>query len=150
MGNIKPAQLDDASAIRELISYTLRRCVVADDASYEAVYSDICTILDSWAANPEGSVHLVYECGDSIVGVVLISNFERMHLLFVHPSHQRKGIGRALVDRALEACRLSGGSTRVTLNSSNHAAAFYREYGFVPNGEPRDLPGGCIPLATDL
>ena len=150
METIRQANSEDTSAIKALISETVRRCVAEDDASYEGIYSDICSAIDSWVECSERSVYLVCEREDSIVGVVLIADFERMLLLFVGPSYQRRGIGRALLDCALDCCRRPGGSSRVTVNSSSYAAAFYRKYGFTPNGQARDLPGGCIPLVIDL
>lgn len=147
---VRQANSEDLSAIRTLLSETLRRCVVADEVSHKKVFDEICETVDSWVEDPRDSVHLVCERDDKIVGVVLITQYERMKLLFVHPAHQRVGIGRTLLDSALEVCRLSGKSNKVTLNSSIHAAPFYRKYGFVPNGEPKNLPGGCIPLAVKL
>jgi predicted GNAT family N-acyltransferase len=73
-----------------------------------------------------------------------------MNLLFVHPAQQKTGIGQALLDSALETCRQIGKSRQITLNSSSYAAPFYLKYGFAPNGEPKDKPGGCIPLIINL
>jgi len=150
MNNIRQANPADSPAIKALISETLLRCVVEDEASHTKLFDEICTIVDSWAESPGDAVHLVCIHDEKIVGVALISHYERMNLLFVHPAHQKAGIGTALLDSALQACRQCDNIKQVTLNSSDYAAPFYRNYGFKPNGEPKDLPGGCIPLAIDL
>lgn len=150
MSTIREAKTEDVRTIKSLVSETLRRCVVEDEESYGTIFSEICTTIDSWVECPKDTVYLVYERDEKIVGLVLIAHYERMKLLFVHPECQKAGIGTALLDSALEACRLSGESRRVTLNSSSYAAGFYRKYGFVPDGEPEERPGGCVPLAIDL
>ena len=150
MNSIRQANPEDVTAIKALVSETLRRCVVEDEESHGTIFGEICTVIDSWVECPGDTVHLVCERDEEIVGVVLIAHYERMKLLFVHPECQKGGIGTALLERALTVCRLSGESRRVTLNSSSYAAGFYRKYGFVANGEPENRPGGCVPLAIDL
>jgi len=150
MDIIRQANPADAAAIKALVSETVLRCVAEDEDSYRRIFGEICTVLDSWVESPKDTVHLVCERDDEIVGVVLISQYEKMNLLFVHPAYQKVGVGTSLLDSALEVCRLSGKSDKITLNSSRHAAPFYLKHGFVPNGAPRDLPGGCVPLAFDL
>jgi len=65
--------------------------------------------------------------------------------LFVAPESQRRGIDTLLVDDALDTCRLHSPKGLVALNSSAFASDFYMGYGFKPNGNPVNLPGGCIP-----
>ena len=150
MKTARQANLDDLAAIKELVSRTLLCCVVQDEDSYKTIFDDICEIIDSWIVNSDDSVFLVCERDGEIVGVVLISQYERMNLLFVDPAHQGSGIGTSLVDSAIEACRSAGKNKRITLNSSNFAAPFYEKYGFIRNGSPRDLPGGCVPFIFEL
>jgi len=53
----------------------------------------------------------------------------------VHPSHQRRGIGKALLGHALAQAR-SAGATRVTLltdGDNARAQALYRKLGFQPS-----------------
>lgn len=150
MSNIRQANPNDLAAIHKLITETLKQNVIAEKNAFASVYSDICAVLESWRGEPGESPHLVCELDGCIIGDVLISECEKLDLLFVHPGFQRKGVGRALLDAALEVCRSSGKTTLITLNSSHNALPFYLKYGFVPNGEPRDLPGGCVPLAIDL
>ncbi|MGH7823192.1 MAG: GNAT family N-acetyltransferase, partial [Candidatus Binatia bacterium] len=53
---------------------------------------------------------------------------------------RRRGIGRALLDRALEICALHG-IGRVELSAQAHAVAFYEKCGFRPEGPPYEEAG---------
>jgi len=150
MRNIRQAISNDSAAIKTLVSKTLLSCVLDGGDAYRALFGEICTLIDTWVDSPEHIVHLVCEHSGEIIGEVFISQYDRMNLLFVHPTRQKAGIGASLLNRALETCRLSGKSSQVKLNSSSYAAPFYLKYGFVPNGEPEDKPGGCIPLIIEL
>jgi GNAT superfamily N-acetyltransferase len=150
MHNIREAIPNDSPAIKQLISETLLRCVLDKSSTCNTLFEEICELLDSWISNPEDIVHLVCEDAARIIGVVFISHYERMNLLFVEPTRQKGGIGRALVDRALEICRQTGKTSQITLNSSNYAEPFYLNYGFAPHGKPEEKPGGCIPMILNL
>lgn len=150
MYNIRQAIPNDSAAIKALISETLLCCVLDDGDAYNTLFREICVLLDSWINNPVDTIHFVCQHDEDITGVVFISRYEIMNLLFVHPTQQKAGIGKALVDRALKVCRQAGKCNRIKLNSSSYAEPFYLKYGFTPNGEPEDKPGGCIPLKINL
>jgi GNAT superfamily N-acetyltransferase len=150
MSNIRQANTNDSAAVKSLVSETLLHCVFEGGDAYRTLFGEICKLIDSWVDSPMDAVHSVYENDGNIVGVVFISQYDRLNLLFVHPTQQRFGIGKSLLDSALEACRKSGKSNQITLNSSNYAAPFYLKYGFIPNGKPEDKPGGCMPLIINL
>ena len=150
MNDIRPATPEDAEAIRALVSESLRHGVVEDPEGYLALFGEICGLVNTWAAGPDGALHWVYLRRGDIVGVVFVTDFEKLNLLIVHPEHQKTGIGSTLLNRAVDACRRSGKSRRVTLNASSCGEAFYLKHGFVHDGPARDLPGGCIPLALTL
>lgn len=111
---------------------------------------EIYVILEHWAQSPQDHIHLVCECQQVLTGTVLITEYRKVDLLFVDPDYQGRGLGTALMDQALSMCRAAGQSQQITLNASTASEGFYRRYGFVSNGKPRDLPGGYIPLIYDL
>lgn len=150
MHEIREARPDESARIEALIAETLLRCVLGRGDAYETLFGGIRALIGSWAGRPEGVVHLVCVDGTDLIGVVLVSRYERLDLLFVHPSRQRAGVGTRLLDRAIQACRRAGAGRRLTLNSSHYAEPFYRKYGFVPNGPPQDKPGGFIPMTMNL
>jgi N-acetylglutamate synthase-like GNAT family acetyltransferase len=53
--------------------------------------------------------------------------------LFVDPPSMRRGIGRALLEDAIERARTSG-AARLVLVANPHAAPFYERLGFEANG----------------
>lgn len=59
--------------------------------------------------------------------------------LFVHPTRQRLGLGRALVTEAAQLARAMGASTLHVI-ANEDALAFYRAVGFIQTGmAPTDL-----------
>ena len=59
--------------------------------------------------------------------------------LFVHPSYERRGIGRALLPLACEDLRASGYATaKLTTASATRAERFYRMDGWVEMGRQGD------------
>jgi ribosomal-protein-alanine N-acetyltransferase len=68
--------------------------------------------------------------------------FEHVHIqnLAVHPAHRRQGLGRLLLQRALEEGRARGASAALLeVRRSNDAAQrLYRSLGFVETGTRRD------------
>lgn len=81
------------------------------------------------------NIALVARDGPRVAGFAIMSfGTERGHLalLAVRPSHQRCGIGGALVDWLIESARVAGvASLHVELRETNAVAhAFYRSAGF--------------------
>jgi ribosomal protein S18 acetylase RimI-like enzyme len=109
-------------------------------------------LVDRLRAHPTSVVFLALD-GDRAVGIatcfVGFSTFAARPLLNVHdihvlPEHQRRGVGRALLE-AVEAEARRRGCCKLTLEvlESNHpAAALYESFGFVGSYEP----GGPIAL----
>lgn len=75
-----------------------------------------------------------------VIGAVMAGNDGRRGYLYhtaVAPSHRRRGIGRALVSRALDALKAEG-VTKVALvafSRNAEAAAFWQGLGFTPRGD---------------
>lgn len=146
MRNIRQAKETDLDRIREIISSAIGECVANSDEDHEFLYADVCSSLDWWVENKERSVFLVCDDGDVISGFVLVKEYSNLSALFVDPEHQRSEIGRELVTRAIELCKGRSPGACLTLNSSNHAAAFYRKMGFTQIASGIDRPGGCVPF----
>ena len=68
----------------------------------------------------------------------------KLEMLFIDPDHAGRGLGRALLERAVAEC----GVRAVDVNEDNPAAlAFYRRMGFEPTGRSaRDGAGRPFPL----
>jgi putative acetyltransferase len=88
----------------------------------------------------------VYEADGRVVGfIALIGN--EVGAIFVHPSHQRKGAGRVLMDKAREL----RGELEVQVFVENAIGrAFYARYGFVTIEEKVHEQTGCDLLRLRL
>lgn len=86
-------------------------------------------------ANPEHG-WWVAEQDESLIGfahTVLMEDQCKLDKLYVHPDHQRHGLGAALLEQAREWTHKAG-KTRLTLQVNRHnslALSAYRKYGFV-------------------
>ena len=146
MRNIRQAKETDLDNIRGIVSSAINQCVTDSKEHQEVLYKDICSGLDKGLEDKDSSLLLVCEDGDSILGVALVMDYWNFVALFVDPARHRSGVGRDLVTAVLDSCKDRSPKGHLRLNSSNHAAAFYKEMGFKQIADPIDRPGGCIPF----
>lgn len=69
----------------------------------------------------------VAEVGDAIVGFVATSHGDHLEHLYVHPDHQGRGIGTALLERA--KARMPGGFRLWVFQANAGARGFYERHG---------------------
>ena len=81
------------------------------------------------------------------IGYVQLKSDGLLHAIYTHPNFQGRGVGRALMEAALqEAERL--GLKRVHLEASQNARGFYEKLGFVATEErPKICRGECFIIA---
>ncbi len=139
----------DLPAVRALIAAAIRGSVARSEDEALFLIADIEESLAAWQAHPQRCVHLKCEVDGQLAGVVLVKDHWNLTNLFVAPPHQRRGIGRSLLTEAIARCRPVSPRPALLVHSSTVAVGFYRRMGFVANGEPRDRPGGCVPLRYD-
>jgi GNAT superfamily N-acetyltransferase len=95
---------------------------------------------------------LVAELQGRIVGIVEVRNCDHISLFFVDAKEQRKGIGKELWRRALDAC-LAGQPevARITVHSSPNAVEAYRKLGFRTEGPEQTVNGiRFVPMMLTL
>lgn len=84
------------------------------------------------------AVHIVVKECDRVVGYGRLAELERgrfeISQMAVHPAHQRKGIGKALLATLLERAGQAG-AVEATLNARVGAVAFYERAGFMKSGD---------------
>jgi ribosomal protein S18 acetylase RimI-like enzyme len=92
-------------------------------------------------------------CGESVVGFAqYVRRFDaqaELVRIYVHPDHQRRGIGRGLLARGLAAIAAAGIELCYVSAEANNAPAraFYERFGFRPHREyGRFLGDQIIPL----
>lgn len=82
---------------------------------------------------------LVCVAEGTLVGLIELKEGRHVAMLFVAPAWQRKGVGKHLVNAALEQAR----ANVVTVSASLSSVAAYERYGFVLAGEVGER-GGLI------
>lgn len=136
---IRPARQDEADALTAL--------AIRSKASWNYPAAWLEQWAEALAFDPAYlSAHRVRvaETGDALAGVLALEERPEgweLERVWVDPSAQGLGVGRALVDDALaHAARVRRGD--VTVLSDPHAEAFYRRLGAAPLGEePAPMPG---------
>jgi hypothetical protein len=94
----------------------------------------------------------VAEAQGCILGAIEVRNFDHVSLFFINGHSQRKGIGRRLWRRALDAC-LAGlpDLARVTVHSSPNAVEAYKTRGLQAEGPEQTVNGiRFVPMALAL
>jgi ribosomal protein S18 acetylase RimI-like enzyme len=91
----------------------------------------------------------VAETQGRMVGAIEVRNWDHISLFFVDGELQRKGIGRELWRRALQACLASRpDGDRITVHSSPNAVEAYRRLGFRVEGAEQTVNGiRFVPMA---
>lgn len=95
---------------------------------------------------------LVAMAGERPAGVIELRDNDHVSLLFVATSHQRRGIARELLSRALAVARPARPDLdRVTVNTSRFGVPAYERLGFRQTGPERTVNGIVfIPMAHRL
>ena len=103
------------------------------------------SLVDSLTTHGRG---WVCEWQGDVVGFSIATRDHSIWALFVHPDHEGKGIGRALLFRALEWLRAEG-ARRVWLGTEpgTRAEQLYRRLGWQSVGA---MPGGDVRYELDL
>jgi GNAT superfamily N-acetyltransferase len=84
----------------------------------------------------------VAESDGEIIGIIEIREHRHISLFFIKQQHQRKGIGRELLSRAVQKCISTNPElTELTVNSSPNAVSAYRALGFVQRDEEKTVNG---------
>jgi ribosomal-protein-alanine N-acetyltransferase len=131
---------------------TLRLATPDDAARIAAMSRDLIEAGLGWQYDPDRVRRLIIHretstlvaCdGDILTGFAIMTFGEtsaHLVLLAVHPTQQRRGVARRMIEWLVESARTAGlASIHVELRESNHAAyAFYRSLDF---DETLRLPG---------
>ena len=137
-----PVEAAEAAQVKALMARVIAERVVREEPLLSEMVQNTAANVDWWLQNPMECVHLKCEAGGRIAGVVLVKNFWNLCSLFVEPSAQGGGLGRLLLESAIESCRGRSPRSAIWLNSSPVAVDFYRHMGFVQRVSDRILPPG--------
>jgi GNAT superfamily N-acetyltransferase len=85
---------------------------------------------------------LVAELAQRLLGMVDVRQGKHITSLFVDPPYQRKGVGRALLQAALNCMRqVNPDLQEITVNASPNAVQAYENFGFQPVGDLQERNG---------
>lgn len=76
------------------------------------------------------AVHLLALSGDQPIGCGRIIDFKKIGRMAVIKPWRGRGVGQALLDKAIAICQEAGGEL-VKLTAQTHAITFYAQAGFV-------------------
>jgi predicted GNAT family N-acyltransferase len=95
---------------------------------------------------------LVAESSDVIVGMIEIRDYEHVSLFYVKKDQHGKGIGKNLMRRALDTCRLyKPDLAAISVNASPYAAPIYEKLGFHRKGAEQMKDGiRFVPMQLTL
>lgn len=90
--------------------------------------------------------------GTEILGVIEVRDNNHIALFFVGGRFQRKGIGKRLLQKALELCRTNDLKfSKITVNASPNSIMAYKKLGFEPTDVEQCINGiRFIPMALHL
>ncbi len=137
--------VNDLDKPRELVAGSVRGSVIRSEEEAAVLIAEIVRSLDSWSESGSPGFHRKYSVADEMAGFIVVQDYCKMSHLFVAPRFQSRGIGRSLVEAAVEGCQDKSPRRKIELNSSSAAAGFYEAMGFCRTGPGIDRPGGCIP-----
>ncbi|MEO6921078.1 MAG: GNAT family N-acetyltransferase [Collimonas sp.] len=148
---IQAVETRDLDQLRKFMERIIVVEKVADNLALQAeLIHNVHQNLDWWQANREHCCHLKYTRDGQIVAVVLVKNFWNLCSLFVTPELHRQGIGRALIQAAIQQCRALTERPAIRLNSAPSAVPFYASIGFRHEESTRTLPPGFKAMALRL
>jgi len=102
-----------------------------------------------WDDDDAGAIHLLaVDADDTPIGCARLLPDGHIGRMAVLQSWRGKGVGRALLQKALELARAQGHAI-VRLSAQTHASGFYRRHGFIAEGEEY-LEAGIPHLAMKI
>ena len=112
-------------------------------------FADASTLAERIQGN---SFVLVAELHKEIIGTIEINENNHIALFFIAPEHQRKGLGKELLNTAVNRCIASDPKlTKITVNSSPNAVSAYRALGFTEmDGEKTSNGIRFVPMSLEV
>ena len=130
--NIVPVAVGEAAAVAHFIERVIRASVDASDQEKEDFIVHTRRNVEAWATAPDAALHLkCANAGGELLGVVMVKQYWNLCHLFIAPAAQGRGLGRALMEAAIHACRARRVRPYLRLNSARNAVGFYEHLGFV-------------------
>ena len=139
---IRPHLASDAAASLEVF-YASIRITAAADYSPEQIEAWASPEIDvsGWTAKRMARTTTVAVIDGTVVGFTDVDRDGYIDMLFVHPSHSRRGVATGLLHWVLEEARRSGACS-LTTHASITARPFFEAHGFEVLGERHPIIRG--------
>lgn len=146
--NIRPASLQDASAISKLILSVAHYFTLnSDGTGAEGFLKTISKEAIEGYIDDSNFRYLAGFVDENLAGVVAIRDNKHLYHLFVSPKFQRRGFARELWSTAMEEAIQLGSRGEFTVNSTPFAAPVYTSFGFEVVGQRVETKGiAFIPM----
>jgi GNAT superfamily N-acetyltransferase len=129
---IVPVQAAEAAMVAHFIERVIRASVDASDTEKEDFIVHTRRNVEQWAEGAIEALHLnSVDASGALQGVVMAKQHWNLCHLFVAPAAQGHGVGRALMEAAIAACRERRVRPAIRLNAARNAVGFYEHLGFV-------------------
>ena len=138
----RPARVDDAAAISQLICRYARDFTASSDGTGAEQF--LASVSEAAEAEyiSNRRYHFIVACsGNRLAGFIAVRDRNHLFHLFVEPGFQRQGIATHLWREARAAACNAGA---YTVNSSLPALPVYERFGFVPAGPEVVAHGICF------
>ncbi len=147
--HIDEAWGSDLAALTRLAENAIRTSVPIDKEEMRDVFLNVSTCLQWAMDNPNACVFLQCTVHGRLVGIALVKHFWNLCCLFVEPTSQRSGLGKALVTEAVRRSLTKTEDALMKVNASPNAVGFYQALGFVRDHR-REPRGSSTPMLLDL
>jgi GNAT superfamily N-acetyltransferase len=128
---ITPVAVAELPEVHMLIERVIVTSVAASTEEKAMFLANVRSNLDQWAKDPEKALHLKFSTASALSGVVMVKSYWNLCHLFVAPERQGRGIGRLLIEAAIEECRRVGARPELRVNAARNAIPFYERMGFL-------------------
>jgi GNAT superfamily N-acetyltransferase len=100
----------------------------------------------------ENHFAFIAKLGEKIIGIIEVRNNNHVALFFVDGHFQRKGIGKKLLEKAIELCSSNDSKiSKITVNASPNSIIAYETMGFESTDVEQCINGiRFVPMALRL
>lgn len=145
---VRKMRVEDVHAVSKMVVASFGASV-ADSLSDEGVSTFMgLSAADAFTKRmAEDNSMYVYVESEAIQGMVELKEGRHVAMLFVSPEMQGRGVGRALIYKAVSQRRVSS----LTVKASLSSVPAYKKYGFeVTGAEAEEMGLRFIPMRLDL
>lgn len=137
--SIERVTSNDVEYLLNIANLAVRETVEAPTHAKSKIFEDISNNIKQWCSK-DNCAFLKYSNNGVILGFILIKEYWNLSDIFILPKYQCQGIGRNLVENAIDICKKQKEILSIRVNSSKNAKSFYLKLGFKEIHDHKSLP----------